>query len=393
MTTPLAGIKVLDLTRYQSGPACTVQLADLGADIIKVEARGRGDEGRGVFPIPGEEVNPYFIAMNHGKRGITVDYRKPEGLELLYRLGAGCDVVVENFRPGAADGLGLGYEVFKRHNPKVVYASISAFGERGPLREMAGFDIHGQAMGGLVSTTGGEDDAYPVGAAIGDQMAGLTLSTAILAALLSRERTGVGQKVAVSLYGCQVALQAWEISYYAMTRKPPGKALHSHPIIRAGGAVWGMYPTRNGHIALGVLGPEQWERFFEQIGLDDGGGESDQFFRDASERQEEIREKLRERTTEEWLQALRAADIHVGKVNTYEDIVNDPQARENGYIVTLEAPDGRKYDLVGSAIQFSETPVEIRDMPPELGEHTEQVLGEFGLRPEEIARLREAEVV
>ncbi len=394
MTTPLAGIKVLDLTRYQSGPACTVLLGDLGADIIKVESRERGDEGRYVFPVEGEEVNPYFLAMNHGKRSITVDHRKPEGRELLYRLGAGCDVVVENFRPGAADALGIGYGDFKQHNPGVVYASISAFGEKGPLAGMAGFDIHGQAMGGLLSTTGGEGDAFPVGAALGDQMAGITLSPAILAALLTKERTGVGQKVAVSLYGSQLALQAWEISHYAVSRKLPGKGGNSHPIIRTAGGVWGAYRTRNGHIALGVIGAGQWSKFCAAIGMEEQeAGEGSEFMLDVSHLEEEIKRRLEERTTEEWLSVLQEADIHVGKVNTYADILVDPQAIANGYVVSVSPGNGKKYDIVGSPFQFSETPPEIRDLPPELGEHTEQILAEIGIEPEEIARLRTAAVL
>ncbi len=401
MTTPLAGIKVLDLTRYQSGPACTVLLGDLGADIIKVETRERGDEGRYVFPVEGEEVNPYFLAMNHGKRGITVDHRKPEGRELLYRLGATCDVVVENFRPGAADALGLGYGDFKQHNPGVVYASISAYGEKGPLAGMAGFDIHAQAMGGLLSTTGGEGDAFPVGAAIGDQMAGMTLSTAILAALLTKERTGAGQKVAVSLYGSQLALQAWEISHYAMSRQLPGKGGNSHPIIRTSGAVWGAYRTSNGHIALGVIGADQWRKFCAAVGMEQQAGDDSQFMQDASHLKEEIKRRLEARTTEEWLSALQEADIFVSKVNNYADILADPQAIANGYVVRIQPGKGKTrgknqdktYDIVGSPFQFSETPPEIRALPPGLGEHPEQILAEIGIDPEEIARLRAAEVV
>ncbi|MCZ6558547.1 MAG: CoA transferase [SAR324 cluster bacterium] len=393
MTAPLDGIKVLDLTRYQSGPACTVLLADLGADVIKVEGPGRGDPGRNVFPVPGEDINPYFLAMNRGKRGITVDYHSARGREVLHRLGGHCDVVAENFRPGAAEALGLGYEDFKRHNPKIVYASISAFGERGPMARQAGFDIHGQAVGGLMSTTGGEGGAFPVGAAIGDQMAGLTMVTGILSALLVRERQGTGQRVAVSLYSAQLALQTWEIGYHAMSGGTPAKAGHSHPIIHAAGVIWGSYPTSDGHIALGVLGETQWVNLLRVIGLPEEANKGSGMMRDASHLEDKIRERLSKQSTAHWLKTLQAEDIHVGRVNSYADILEDPQAWENDYLVRVRHPNGRSYNLVGCPIQYSQTPPDIGNAAPELGEHTGEVLGEFGYDEKEVEALRKAGVI
>ena len=390
---PLEGIRVVDLTRYQAGPACTVMLADMGADVVKVESPGQGDQGRTAFATDSEGVGAYFIAMNHGKRAIAVDLYRPPGRDLLLRLIAGCDVLVENFRPGTAAALGLGYEDCARVNERLVYASVSAFGERGPMRDMAGFDIHAQAVGGIMSTTGNDDGAYPAGAAIGDQTAGMTLCTAILAALFARERRGLGQKVAVSLYGCQMALQSWEISHYAMTRQLPGKGGTSHPTVKATGVVWGGYATRDGQIALGVLGPKQQRKFLAAIGIEEAGAVGDEFMTDLGHLDAEIRQRLRERTTQTWLETLTAADIHIGPINNYEDILADDQAWANDYLVRVPHANGRTYDVVGSPITFSKTPARIRSAAPELGEHTEQVLREAGLEPGEIAHLREQGII
>ncbi len=300
---------------------------------------------------------------------------------------------MENFRPGAADALGVGYEDFRRHNAKIVYASVSAFGERGPLREQAGFDINGQAMGGLMSTTGNDDQAYQVGAAIADQLSGLTLVSAILGALLARERQGFGQRVSVSLYGCQLALQAWEITRHAMSGELPGKGYNSHPTIRQAGAAWGSYATKDGHIVLDNLRGPGWSRFSRVMGLPDPGPGDMHVIPNVEKHLDTIRSRLRERTTAEWLEIFHAEDIHVSPVQDYADIVADPQARANGYVEEVRDEAGRAFTVLGSPIRFSETPARFRAMPPALGQHTEEVLAELGYDAGEIARLKESGAV
>lgn len=389
-TTPpgvLDGIRVLDLTRYQAGPGCTVMLADMGAEVLKIETPERGDEGRYVFLEPGDEVGAYFLAMNHGKRSVAIDYRKPAGRDAVLRIAAGCDVVVENFRPGTAEALGLGYEAVRTVNEGVVYASASAFGAVGPMHDMAGFDIHAQAVGGIMSTTGPEGDAYPVGAAIGDQTAAMTLCTAILGGLLARERHGYGQQLGVSLYGCQMALQSWEISQYAKTRKLPGKGGTSHPTVGGTGSVWGSYRTRDGHITLGVLGPKQQQGFVAALGIEAGQGDGS-FMLDARHLDAEIRRRIAERTSDEWIRFFRERDLHVGRVNNYADILDDPQAWANDYLVDIEHTDGKHYTIVGPTIRFDATPARVRATAPALGEHTEAVLRERGMNDEDVAALR-----
>ena len=383
---------VLDLTRYQAGPGCTVMLADMGAEVLKIETPGRGDEGRYVFLDPGDDVGAYFLAMNHGKRSVAIDYRKPAGRDAVLRIAAQCDVVVENFRPGTAAALGLGYEAVRAVNEQVIYASASAFGDVGPMHDMAGFDIHAQAVGGIMSTTGPDGDAYPVGAAIGDQTAAMTLCTAVLGGLLARERHGYGQQVGVSLYGCQMALQSWEISQYAKTRKLPGKGGTSHPTVGGTGSVWGSYATRDGHIALGVLGPKQQQGFLAALDVS-AGDSTDAFMLDARHIDAEIRRRIAERTSDEWIAFFRERDLHVGRVNNYADILDDPQPWANGYLVEIEHTNAQRYTIVGPTIRFGATPARVRATAPALGEHTEAVLRERGLSDEDIAQLRSEGVV
>ena len=390
----LDGIRVLDLTRYQAGPGCTVMLADMGAEVLKIETPDRGDEGRYVFLGPDDDVGAYFLAMNHGKRSVAIDYRKPAGREAVLRIAAQCDVVVENFRPGTAAALGLGYEAVRAVNEQIVYASASAFGDVGPMHDMAGFDIHAQAVGGIMSTTGPDGNAYPVGAAIGDQTAAMTLCTAVLGGLLARERHGYGQQVGVSLYGCQMALQAWEISQYAKTRKLPGKGGTSHPTVGGTGSVWGSYATRDGHIALGVLGPKQQQGFIAALEIETDAGEGgDSFMLDARHLDQEIRRRIAARTSDEWIAFFRERDLHVGRVNNYADILADPQPWANGYLVEIEHTNAQRYTIVGPTIRFGATPARVRATAPALGEHTEAVLRERGLSDDDIAHLRKESVL
>ena len=395
MPAPLEGIKVLDLTRFQAGPTCTVILSDLGAQVIKVELPGQGEQGRSIFPVPDHPHTPYFIAHDRGKRGITIDYGRPEGREILFHMAEGCDVVVENFRPGQADALGIGYEAFRRVNAKLIYGSVSAYGDQGPLGRDSGFDIHGQAVGGIMSVTGEQSRSYPAGAAIGDQLAGMTLASAVLAGLVARERRGIGQQVSVSLYGAQMALQSWEIDHYSMSGQEPPKAGTSHPQLHSSGMIWGSFATKEGDIVLAGLGGDRWRVFCELLGLPPGEqvGARESFTQDKSTYRPEIERRLKEHTADEWVRLFRERDLMISKVNTYADIVRDPQAWANGYMIELEAAGAKPVRVVGSPFRFSQTPVRPQGPPPELGQHTEEVLLEFGYDWEAIARWREAGII
>lgn len=395
MPAPLDGIKVLDFTRFQAGPTATVLLSDLGADIVKVEIPGQGDQGRYIHAVEGLSATPYFIAHDRGKRGITVDFRSPQGKEILLKIGAGCDVIVENFRPGYADKIGLGYEAFRARNEVIVYAAVSAYGEDGPLGNLTGFDIHGQAMGGIMSVAGDDGASYTAGAAIGDQLAGMTLASAVLGGLVARERQGHGQKVTVSLYGCQLALQSWEINQYALGGSLPPKAKTGHPQLHKTGMIWGSFPTKEGDVVLGGVGGARWQIFCELLGIDPGPDVDPRasFIRDKSAFLPAIRKGLLKRTADEWVRLFRDQDLMISKVNTYADVVDDPQAWANGYMIELEDPNGRKLPVVGSPFRFYANPVKPQGPPPELGQHTEEVLIECGFGWEEIASWRDQGII
>jgi crotonobetainyl-CoA:carnitine CoA-transferase CaiB-like acyl-CoA transferase len=277
----------------------------------------------------------------------------------------------------------------------LIYASVSAFGEEGPLGKTPGFDIHGQAAGGIMSVTGEDGASYTAGAAIGDQLAGMTLATAVLAALVAREKQGIGQRVSVSLYGAQLALQAWEIDQCSLSGRLPGKAGGSHPQLFGTGMIWGAFPTRDADIVLGGLGGDRWHAFCDLLGLDPGETAEGRasFTQDKSAYREAITRKLKERGAEEWVRLFRERDLMISKVQTYADILNDPQARANGYVIEMDDGAGKTLNVVGSPFHFSATPVRPQGPPPELGQHTEDTLLECGFSWDDIARWRDGGLI
>lgn len=395
MVRPLDGIRVLDFTWYQQGPYATVILSDYGAEVIKVEARGIGDPGRYSTRPPGHDVAPYFIAHSRGKQSITLDLKSDEGAEIILALAERADVLVHNFRPGVMERLGFGWETLHARYPRLVYATASAFGPHGPMRERPGFDIVGQAMGGLMHATGTEQSGpLPAGAAIADQVGAITLANATLAALLHRERTGEGLLVDVSLYGTQIALQAWEITQFAMTGVDAGPGGYGHPLLRT---IWGRYDTADGALTIGGLGDARWPRFAEALGcpalLEDR-------FRDARSRAnylDEINSMVRARFKTEptavWIERLRSVDLIVGPVQSYADILACEQVEANGYIADLTMQDGSVVPIVGSPVLVNGAPLPPAGPPPELGQHTESILLDLGYSWDQIANLRERGVV
>ena len=394
MARPLDGIRVLDFTWAQQGPFATVLLSDMGAEIIKIENREgeRGRWGNSTIPPP----VPYFVAHDRGKRSVTLDIRKPEGRAIALRLAERVDVVVSNMRPGVMAKLGLSYEAIRAVNPGVVYACASAFGPLGKQATRPGLDIVGQAMGGIMAVTGPEEaPPMPAGAAIGDQVGAIFLCTGILAALVKRERTGEGEQVDVSLYGSQVALQAWELDTSSMLGQPSGRAGQGHPLISPRG-VWGSFQTADGWLVVGGVNTARFAGLCRLLGLE---SLSAAYPNDASRAANiaailpELAARFREEPTAHWIDGFVRYDIIGAPVQTYADIVNDPQALENGYITELPHPTHGTIRVAGSPIQFGRQPTTPQGPPPELGDHTEHYLLELGCSWEEIARLREAEVI
>ncbi|MEZ4331813.1 MAG: CoA transferase [Myxococcota bacterium] len=387
----LDGLRVLDLGQIVQGPQAAQLLADLGADVIKIELPERGDLGRWTVLSPDDLRSPFFIACNRGKRGITLDLRVEAGRAVFLRLVEGADVLLSNFVPGTLEAWGLGYDVLARLNPRLVFATGSTFGPVGPDAAQRGADLAGQAAGGLIRRTG-PSDLRPVGATIADHLASQNMVSGILAALYSRDRTGRGQRVDVSLIGAVIFAQASEYTYTLLTGREPGETDRGHPLIHG---LYGILPTADGHVGIIGVVPEQREAFFETIGRPE-------LLRDprfaSAYHPPEVRHALfdalaeasRTRSTADWMKRLRDVDVRCAPVRDYLEVLADEGVFENGYLQRFEDPDLGPMTTIGCPIRFSDTPARPGRFAPELGQHTEEVLLELGLDWDEIGALRRA---
>jgi crotonobetainyl-CoA:carnitine CoA-transferase CaiB-like acyl-CoA transferase len=407
MSGPLCGVTVLDLSRVLAGPWATQVLADLGAEVIKVERPGAGDDTRQWGPPFTTQANgargdaAYFMAANRNKRSITVDMARPEGADLLRRLAAKADVVVENFKTGGLSKYGLEYAGLSAVNPRLVYASITGFGQDGPLKDKAGYDYMIQAMGGLMSITGqpdGSPGAEPmkVGVAVVDLFTGLYASNAVLAALLHARATGQGQHIDVALFDVQAAMLANQATNFFVSGKAPTRMGNAHPNL----APYQPFATADGAVVIAVGNDGQFRSLCRAIGAADLGEDS-RFVTNALrvENRAELTTALAPfltlRGTDAWIEALEAAGVPCGPINTVDRVFAEPQARHRGLVVDQARADlAETVQTVASPIRLSQTPVSYRHAPPALGADTETVLGEaLGLSANEIAALREAGVV
>jgi crotonobetainyl-CoA:carnitine CoA-transferase CaiB-like acyl-CoA transferase len=403
---PLAGVRVLDLSRVLAGPWCTQTLADLGADVIKVERPGAGDDTRGWGPPflkdrDGRDTAEaaYYLGTNRNKRSITVDVAKPEGQALIRRLAADCDVFIENFKVGDMARYGLGAEQLCALNPRLVYCSITGFGQTGPYRDRAGYDYAIQGIGGLMSVTGERDDLpgggpQKVGVAVADLFTGMYATVAILAALRHRDLSGEGQVIDMALLDAQVAMLANLGANYLATGVSPRRMGNAHPNI----VPYQVFEVADGHLILAVGNDSQFAKFCEVGGCAELARDP-RFAKNA----DRVRHRdqlipllvpiLKARPRADWLQALEAAKVPCGPINSLEEVFADPQVRERGMTVRLPHPHSDALQMVASPIRLSDTPVQYRRPPPLLGEHTDEVLAEFGLGAGERAALREAGVL
>ena len=396
---PLEGIRVLDLTRALAGPYCTMMLGDLGADVIKVERPGRGDDSRGwgppfvgepYGPYPGESA--YFIAANRNKRSATVNLKSAEGQEIVRRLASASDVLVENFRTGVLEKMGLGYDDLRALNPRLVYCSISGYGRTGPYADRPGYDFIIQAEGGLMGIIGPEDGPpYRVGVPIVDITSGMFAATAILAALRARDQTGEGQLVDVSLLDTVVALLTNVASNYLVGGMEPRRLGNAHPNITP----YEAFRARDRWFALAAANERQWAKLCDAIGRPEL--KEDPRFATNVERVanrpallEALNETFAARDADEWLAELREAGLPCGPINTIPDVFEHPQAQARGLALETEHPSAGPVQLTGFPYKLSQTPAEVRQPPPLLGQHTAQVLTELlNHSAEEVAALRE----
>lgn len=404
MDAPLKGIRVIDWTIWQQGPVASTMLADLGAEVIKIEERERGDPGRGIFAVAGQATdkggrNFYFEANNRHKRSIALDLKRPEAREIVYRLAARSDVFLQNFRKGVAARLGLDYDSLRAHNPKIIYANATGYGPEGPDSGEPSFDYLGQARSGIMNAIGapGSEPSYVFGG-IADQMGAILLAYGVMAALLARERQGVGQIVDASHLGSMMALQGLNVS----ARTIMGTEFPRNARANAFNPLWNHYRCADDKwLCLGML---QADRYWKDLCTAMGLSEliEDSRFSDIRARGQNAQalvamldRKFAEKPREEWMKVLKAGgDFIYTVVNTVSDLPDDPQVKANNYVVDYEHPVLGQMQLLGLPIGLSATPGNPRGHAPELGEHTELILTELlDYTWDDVARLRDAGVI
>jgi glutaryl-CoA transferase len=393
---PLDGIRVLDLTRVLAGPYCTMFLGDLGAEVVKVEQPGVGDDTRGWGPPFTGGESAYFLCVNRNKKGVTVDLKSKEGIALVRRLAEHADVLIENFRPGAMERLGLGEKDLRAANPRLIYASLSGFGADGPMSDAPGYDLIVQAWGGLMSITGPADgEPSKVGVAIIDLVAGLMLGKSIAAALFAREKLGVGQKIDTSLLEAEVACLINVGSNYLVEGNIPRRWGNAHPSI----VPYQSFKTVDGYLVIGVASEGIWRRFCQAIGRAEWADDSR--FEKNSNRVENrslliglLAEIFLDRSTDEWLKLLNSVGVPCAPVQTVDQVFQAPQVLHREMLVQVEHPTAGIVRMAGIPVKFSATPASVRLPPPLLGQHTEEVLASWlGMDGQEVAELKRKDVI
>ncbi|MGE0203735.1 MAG: CaiB/BaiF CoA transferase family protein [Hyphomicrobiaceae bacterium] len=391
-STVLSRFTVLDLTRHRAGPTAARQLADWGANVIKIELPSSGGKGDS---MGGQRHGPDFQNLHRNKRSITLDLKSPEGVAAFKRLVAKADVVVENFRPGVKDRLGINFADLKAINPRLIYASISGFGQSGPYRNRPGVDQIAQGMGGLMSITGlpGQGPVR-VGIPIADLTSGLFCSIGILLALLEREQSGEGQWVHTSLLQAMIFMLDFQASRWLNKQDVPGQAGNNHPT----SIPTGVFKTKDGHINIAAAGQGLYERLCKAIGApellenpDFAAPQARSANRDKLN--PEIEKRLAARTSAEWVAALNEAGVPCGPINSIDQTFADPQVAHLGIAKTVQRGDGVDVHVVGQPVQLSRTPSKATAASPEWGEHTDEVLTEFGFSAAEIADLRSRNLI
>ena len=407
MPGALSHIRVLDLTRILAGPWCTQILADLGAEVIKIERPGAGDDTRAWGPpylkdTAGNDTreSAYYLSCNRGKKSVALDVSTHEGQDIVRKLASQSDLLIENYKVGGLRSYGLDYESLKGANPRLIYCSITGFGQTGPYASHAGYDFIIQAMGGMMSITGERDDLpgggpQKVGVAVSDLMTGMYATVALLAALAHRERTGEGQYIDMALLDSEVAMVANLGSNYLISGKAPGRMGNAHQSI----VPYQSFATADGHMILAVGNDNQFSKFCgvagrPELALDPRFATNPNRVRNRPILVPIVAKIMRTRTTRQWLEALEPAGVPVGPINNLAQVFEDPQVQARGMKVEAPHPLAGKVPMVASPMKLSATPVEHRTAPPTHGQHTDEILtGLLGFTEQKIAQLRERGVV
>ena len=396
MPGPIHGVKVLELAQIMAGPTCGLMLADLGAEVIKIEKIPGGDDTRRFLPPDVNGEAAAFMMMNRNKRGMALDLKTKEGVEVFKRLVKQADVVVENFRKGTLEKLGVGYEELKKINPKIILCEISGYGRTGPYADKGGFDLIAQGMSGLMSITGESKGKPPmkVGAPVTDITAGILAATGVLAALVSRATTGVGQRVDTSLYEAGIVHTYWQSAIASATGVAPGPLGSAHPLT----APYQAFQTKDKWITVGASNQNTWLKLIDALEVKELQ-ENEKFNSNANRMQnvteltELLKKELAKKTSAEWLKLFDEKGLPCGPINTVTEMFEDPQTKERKMIVDVKNKKAGSFKAIGMPIKFSETKVEDTKESPTFGQHTKQILLDHGFKSEEIDSLMKQGVV
>lgn len=393
---PLAGIKVVELAHIMAGPVCGLMLADMGADVVKVEKIPGGDDSRRMVPPTIEGESAAYMMMNRNKRGLALDLKTAEGKEVLRRLISNADVVIENYRRGTMEKLGFGYDAMRAINPGIIFCEISGFGRSGPLADQGGFDLIAQGMSGLMSITGEGPGRPPVkvGAPVTDITAGLLGAMGVMAALVERQKTGQGQRVDTSLFEAGIIHTYWQSAIRFATGVSPGPMGSAHPL----NGPYQAFPTADGWINIGAANQTNWLRLTEA--LEARHLQEDPRFADNAHRMRHLGELesllsdiLRRRTTADWLAVLEKAGVPAGPVLSIAEMHEHPHTRARGMVVEVDHSRAGPVQTIGLPIKFSRTPGGVRSAAPTFGEHSRAILVELGYDAAAIDALADAKVV
>lgn len=396
MAGPLEDVTVLDVGQLVQGPQAALMLSDMGANVIKIELPNVGDLSRWVFISHEDQRSAYYHACNRGKRAMTLDLRTETGAGIFRQMVKSADVLVSNFKPGTLDAWGLGYDALSRINPRLVWGAGSSFGQRGPDALREGADLAGQAAGGLISSIGHDGHPpAPVGVTIADHIGAQNLVAGVLAALYSREKTGKGQRIEVSLLGGQIWAQAAEYSHYMLSGELPGRGHYGHPLLRG---IYCIFETRDSWIGVIGVPPAARDAFFIAMGAPELA--LDERFMGLLASREDMQELFdrlnpvfRQKTTRDWCEILGEIGVRYAPVRNYAEVLEDAGAWENGYFARLPGSDGSETTVIGTPIEMTGTPLTPAAVAPALGEHTDEILREFGYPDDAIRDFRSRAII